>query len=65
MAAGLRERIAADIRAVAAEPGVEPRLIQTGQILNPGTAAEFAAAIDEQKSRLAAIAKALDIKPED
>jgi tripartite-type tricarboxylate transporter receptor subunit TctC len=65
MTAGLRERIAADIRAVAADPSVEPRLIQTGQILNPGSPAEFAAAIDEQRAKLAAIAKALDIKPED
>jgi tripartite-type tricarboxylate transporter receptor subunit TctC len=65
MAPALRERIAKDIREVAADPYIEPRLIQTGQILNPGTAAEFAAAIDEQKSKLAAIAKALDIKPED
>jgi hypothetical protein len=61
----LRERIANDIREVASDPYIEPRLIQTGQILNPGTAAEFAAAIDEQRSRLAVIAKALDIKPED
>jgi tripartite-type tricarboxylate transporter receptor subunit TctC len=60
----LRERIAADIRAVAADPGVEPHLIQTGQILNPGGPAEFAAAIEDQTSKLAAIAKALDIKPE-
>jgi tripartite-type tricarboxylate transporter receptor subunit TctC len=65
MAAGLRERIAADIRAVAADPGVEARLIQTGQILNPGTPAEFAAAIEQQTGKLAAIAKALDVKPED
>jgi tripartite-type tricarboxylate transporter receptor subunit TctC len=61
----LRERVAADIRVVAADPAVEPRLIQTGQILNPGGPAEFAAAIKNQTSKLAAIAKALDIKPED
>jgi tripartite-type tricarboxylate transporter receptor subunit TctC len=65
MAAALRERIAADIRAVAADPGVEARLFQTGQILNPGTPAEFAAAIEQQTSKLDAIAKALDVKPED
>jgi tripartite-type tricarboxylate transporter receptor subunit TctC len=64
MAAALRERIAADIRAVAADPGVESRLIQTAQILNPGTPAEFAAAIKDQTGKLAAIAKALDVKPE-
>jgi tripartite-type tricarboxylate transporter receptor subunit TctC len=65
MAPELRERIAADMRAVAVDPAVEPRLIQTGQILNPGTPAEFAAAIEQQTSKLAAIAKALDVKPED
>jgi tripartite-type tricarboxylate transporter receptor subunit TctC len=65
MAPALRDRIAKDIREVATDPYIEPRLIQTGQILNPGTAAEFAAAIEEQRSKLAAIAKALDIKPED
>jgi tripartite-type tricarboxylate transporter receptor subunit TctC len=65
MAAETRERIAADIRAVAADASVEPRLIQTGQILNPGTPAEFAAAIEQQTSKLAAIAKALGVKPED
>jgi tripartite-type tricarboxylate transporter receptor subunit TctC len=61
----LRERIAAEMRAVAADPAIAPHLIQTGQILNPGTAAEFATAIEEQTTKLAAIAKALDIKPED
>jgi tripartite-type tricarboxylate transporter receptor subunit TctC len=65
MAGELRERIAADMRAVATDPGIEPRLIQTGQILNPGEPAEFAAAIEDQTDKLAAIAKALDIKPED
>jgi tripartite-type tricarboxylate transporter receptor subunit TctC len=65
MAPELRERIAADMRAVAADPAIEPRLIQTGQILNPGGPAEFAAAIADQTGKLAAIAKALDIKPED
>jgi tripartite-type tricarboxylate transporter receptor subunit TctC len=64
MAPELRERIAADMRAVAADPAVEPHLIQTGQILNPGGPAEFAAAIEDQTGKLAAIAKALDIKPE-
>jgi tripartite-type tricarboxylate transporter receptor subunit TctC len=64
MAPELRERIAADMRVVAADPAVEPHLIQTGQILNPGGPAEFAAAIEDQTGKLAAIAKALDIKPE-
>jgi tripartite-type tricarboxylate transporter receptor subunit TctC len=65
MAPELRERIAADIREAAADPTIERRLTATGQILNFGTPAEFTAAIEEQTSKLAAIAKALDIKPED
>jgi tripartite-type tricarboxylate transporter receptor subunit TctC len=65
MAPALRDRIANDIREVAADPYIEQRLIQTGQILNPGKAADFAAAIEAQATKLTAIAKALDIKPED
>jgi tripartite-type tricarboxylate transporter receptor subunit TctC len=62
MALELRERIAADVRAVT-DATVESRLISTGQILNLGGPAEFAAAIAEQRARLAAIAKDLGIKP--
>jgi tripartite-type tricarboxylate transporter receptor subunit TctC len=58
----LRERIAADVRAVM-DATIESRLITTGQILNLGGPAEFAAAIEEQRARLAAIAKDLGIKP--
>jgi tripartite-type tricarboxylate transporter receptor subunit TctC len=65
MPAGLRDRIAKDIREVAADPAVEARLRQTGQILNPGSGGDFAAAIDEQHAKLVAIAKAIDLKPED
>jgi tripartite-type tricarboxylate transporter receptor subunit TctC len=65
MPAALRDRIAADIREIAADPTIGQRLTATGQILNPGAAAEFAAAIDAQTAKLAAIAKALDIQPED
>jgi tripartite-type tricarboxylate transporter receptor subunit TctC len=62
MALDLRERVAADVRAVT-DATVESRLISTGQILNLGGPAEFAAAIAEQRARLAAIAKDLGIKP--
>ncbi|HEY6256804.1 MAG TPA: tripartite tricarboxylate transporter substrate binding protein [Xanthobacteraceae bacterium] len=65
MAPALRERIASDVREVAADPAIRSRLMQTGQILNPGGGAEFAAAIDEQRAKLVAIAKAIDLKPED
>jgi tripartite-type tricarboxylate transporter receptor subunit TctC len=57
----LRERIAEDVRAVT-DKTIEQRLIATGQIVNLGGPAEFAAAIADQRARLAAIAKDLGIK---
>jgi tripartite-type tricarboxylate transporter receptor subunit TctC len=58
----LRERIAADVRAAAADPIVGARLADTAQILNVGGPAEFGAAIEEQRAKIAAIAKDLGIK---
>jgi tripartite-type tricarboxylate transporter receptor subunit TctC len=63
MAEALRERIAADIKAVAADPMIATRLITTGQVVSPGRPAEFAASIDAQRATVAAIAKDLGIKP--
>ncbi|HEY7664753.1 MAG TPA: tripartite tricarboxylate transporter substrate binding protein [Xanthobacteraceae bacterium] len=63
MSKELRERIASDVRAVvAADPSIEARLTATGQVLNLGGPAEFAAATDEQRAKLAAVAKELGIK---
>ncbi len=60
----LRERIADDLRAVAAaDPVIATRLAATAQIVNVRGPAEFAAGIAQQRAKLAAIAKALDIKP--
>ena len=58
-----RDRIAADIKAVAADPVVAERLAATAQINNPGDAAEFAASMDEQAALLAKFAKMLGTKP--
>jgi tripartite-type tricarboxylate transporter receptor subunit TctC len=63
MADDLRDRIAADIRAVAEDPEIKARLTATGQLVRPGTAAEFAAAINEQAANLADFAKTLGVKP--
>jgi tripartite-type tricarboxylate transporter receptor subunit TctC len=63
MTDALRARIAADVQAVVADPVVTERLTATGQIVSPGTPAEFAAAIDEQAAHLAPFARALGIKP--
>jgi tripartite-type tricarboxylate transporter receptor subunit TctC len=57
----LRERIAGDFGAVLAEPAVAERLTATGQAVAPGSAAEFAAAIAEQRAQLAASAQTLGI----
>ena len=58
-----RDRIAADVKTALGDPVISERLTATGQIVSPGTPAEFAAAIDEQAGHLAAIGKVLGIKP--
>jgi len=64
MSNALRERIAADIGAVvAADPTIGQRLSATGQIPNVGGPTGFAAASEEQRAQIAAIAKELGIKP--
>jgi tripartite-type tricarboxylate transporter receptor subunit TctC len=64
MPLALRERVAADVGAVmAADPVVSERLNVTGQLPNFGGPAEFGSAIDEQRARLAEIAKDLGLKP--
>ncbi len=62
--ATVREQIANDIRAIVdADPQIAQRLAAAGQVVNPGSPAQFAVAIDEQKARAAAVGKLLDIKP--
>jgi tripartite-type tricarboxylate transporter receptor subunit TctC len=63
MPQAVRDRIAADSKAVLADATVAARFTATSQAISPGTAAEFAASIGEQRSKLAAIAKELGIKP--
>ncbi len=63
MSKGLRERIAADVREVANDPIIEERMNLSAQILNIGGPAEFQAAIDEQRARLAVAVKELGIVP--
>src|SRR5580692_277610 len=58
----LRERITADIRAVA-DSTIAERLTITGQLMNIGGPDEFARSIDEQRTRVAAFAAELGIKP--
>ncbi len=60
----LRDRIAADVRAVGADPAIEERLNELGQAVRTGTTADFAAMIKEQRDKIAAIAKAIDLQPQ-
>ncbi len=60
MSLELRQRIAADIRAVA-DDTIKQRLVTTGQLLNVGGPEEFAKSIDEQRAQVAAFAKELGI----
>jgi tripartite-type tricarboxylate transporter receptor subunit TctC len=55
----VRERIAADVKAQLNDPALHERMTATGQIVNPGTPAEVAAAIEEQSRNLAAWSKAI------
>jgi tripartite-type tricarboxylate transporter receptor subunit TctC len=62
MPAGLRERVAADIRKVASDSAIEARLVKLGATLDVGTPADFAAAIEAQRIQVATIAKAVGAK---
>jgi tripartite-type tricarboxylate transporter receptor subunit TctC len=57
-----RERMARDVRAVVADPAIAARIAVTGQIVAPGTPAEFARSIEEQRAAFGAIAKSLNLR---
>jgi tripartite-type tricarboxylate transporter receptor subunit TctC len=59
----VRNKIADDIRTVAADPEIVKRLTATGQIVSPGNATEFAASIAQQREQVAAVAKLFGNKP--
>jgi tripartite-type tricarboxylate transporter receptor subunit TctC len=59
----LKEKIAADFRAVAADGSIAERLKATGQAINLGGPKEFADSINEQRNNITAVAKAIDFKP--
>jgi tripartite-type tricarboxylate transporter receptor subunit TctC len=63
MPLAVRDRIAADIRAQLEDPQVMAKLSATGQVVNPGTPADFAAALEAQRATVASIGKVLGIKP--
>jgi tripartite-type tricarboxylate transporter receptor subunit TctC len=59
----VRERIAADVKQIAADPEVDKRLASTGQVVSAGTGAEFAAEIEDQRATVKKIGENLGIKP--
>ena len=48
---------------MAADPAIAQRLTLTGQLPNPGGPAQFGAAVDAQRAKLAVLAKELGVKP--
>src|SRR5262245_3669818 len=60
----VRDRIAADIKEAMADPAIASRFMATGQLVSPGTAAEFAKSIEAQRAMLAGVVKRLGVKPQ-
>ncbi len=59
----VRKKIAADIRTALDDPAINAKLVATGQVVNPGSPEEFAAALKDQTDKVADIGKILGIKP--
>jgi tripartite-type tricarboxylate transporter receptor subunit TctC len=57
-----RDRIAADVTELLRDPAIVTRLTATGQVVNPGNAAEFSAAIAKQTAQAAETGRLLGIK---
>src|SRR3954447_12927746 len=57
MALVIRERVAEDVMAIANEPEVQQRLAVIGQAAHPGTTAEFAAFLADNRKRLMVFAR--------
>jgi tripartite-type tricarboxylate transporter receptor subunit TctC len=62
MPLALREKIAADVKAVLSDPEINAKLAATGQVVNPGTPKEFEEALNEQTGKVADIGRILGIK---
>ena len=63
MPLALRERIAKDIADIVSDPAVAAKLTATGQVVNPGSPDQFAAALADQRAKVAEIGKTLGLKP--
>jgi len=60
----LRARIAADVRAAGEDPALAERLSAIGQAVRTGTTDDFIAMIEEQRAKIAAIARVIGLKPQ-
>ena len=63
MPAELRERLAADVRAIASDRAIQERLLNVGSVARGSTPAEFVAVIEEQRTKIAAITRTIGTKP--
>jgi tripartite-type tricarboxylate transporter receptor subunit TctC len=62
MPMALRDKIAADIREAIDDPALKAKIVATGQVVNPGSPAEFAAALKDQIATVKEIGKTLGMK---
>jgi tripartite-type tricarboxylate transporter receptor subunit TctC len=62
MSPELRDRLSADMQAVAQDPELRARIVASGQRALGSTAADFAAAIERQRLRVREIAQIIDVK---
>jgi len=62
MPLALRERIGADVIAIAADPAIATRIIASGQDMNTGGPAALAATLKQQAAAAAAVAKILGME---
>ena len=58
--AALKERIAGDVRTVGSDPAIIERVASLGSVVRVGTSADFVAAIEERRSKIAALHGASD-----
>jgi tripartite-type tricarboxylate transporter receptor subunit TctC len=60
----LKERIAADVRAIGADPALNERVAGLGSAVRVGTTADFVAAIEQQRAKIAALHAATTRPPQ-
>jgi tripartite-type tricarboxylate transporter receptor subunit TctC len=59
MPQSIQKRISDDVQAIAGDAAFRDRIVKAGSAVRTGSAAEFAAAIEDQRSKIAAIHKTI------